>query len=95
VTLAASSVTTSAATMSGQVNPSGSPTVYTFEYGPSLAFGAISSVIALDEANAFEPVSAALSGLAANTTYYYRVIAANAAGSSSATVKQFTTGPPA
>ena len=39
----ASSVTTSSARVSGTVNPQGSPTSYTFQYGTSTSYGAQTS----------------------------------------------------
>jgi hypothetical protein len=36
----------------------------------STSFGSITPVIALDDADALEPVSATLTGLSADTTYY-------------------------
>ena len=93
VTGAASAITISGATLNGQVNPRGSQTSFTFEYGTSLTFGNITPVVALDDADAFEPVSATLSGLASNTTYYYRTVATNATGTSIGVVGSFATGP--
>jgi phosphodiesterase/alkaline phosphatase D-like protein len=89
----ASAVTTSGATLNGQVNPKGSQTYYTFEYGTSTAFGQITPVVALDDADALEPVSASLTGLAPNTTYLYRTVATNATGTTAGPVSAFTTGP--
>ncbi len=50
-------------------------------------------MVALDAANAFEPVSATVGGLAADTTYYYRVVATNATGTTAGTMMTFATGP--
>jgi hypothetical protein len=72
ITGAASAFTNGGATLAGQVNPRGQLTAYTIEYGRSTAFGAIAPVVALDDADALEPVSATLTGLTADTTYYYR-----------------------
>jgi phosphodiesterase/alkaline phosphatase D-like protein len=93
VTQAVSAVTTTSATVHGQVNPSGQQTVFTFEYGTTTSFGAITAVVALDDADAPEPVAATLTGLAPDTTYYYRVVAANATGTTSGAVLRFSTGP--
>jgi 6-phosphogluconolactonase (cycloisomerase 2 family) len=81
------------ATLHGQVNPSGQQTAFTFEYGTTTSFGAITTVVALDDADVLEPVTATLTGLAPDTTYYYRVVAANATGTTSGAVLRFSTGP--
>lgn len=93
VTGAASVVANTTATLAGQVNPGGRQTAYTFEYGASTAFGAISPVVALDGATVAEPVTAALTGLTPDTTYYFRLVATNANGTSAGAVGMFTTGP--
>ena len=93
VTLPATSTATTSATVAGQVNPNAQQTAYTFEYGTSTSFGAISPVVALDDADGLEPVSATLTGLTPDTTYYYRVVATNATGTSQGVVRTFDTGP--
>ena len=80
ITGAATDVTSTAATLAGQVNPRGLQTATTFELGTSTSFGAITAVVALDDADALEPVSARLTGLTPNTTYLYRAVATNATG---------------
>jgi 6-phosphogluconolactonase (cycloisomerase 2 family) len=93
VTQAATGTGTSAATLHGQVNPGGRQAVFTFEYGTATSFGAITPVVALDDADALEPVSASLTGLQPDTTYYARVVAATSAGTTLGAVTAFTTGP--
>ena len=92
VTLPVSSSGTSSAVLAGTVNPNGQATAYTFEYGTATSFGSITPVVALDAAIADEPVSATLTGLSPGTTYFYRLIAANATGTSMGVVRSFTTG---
>ncbi|HEY5197417.1 MAG TPA: hypothetical protein VIJ51_10375 [Solirubrobacteraceae bacterium] len=93
LTLPATSAGATTAGLAGSVNPEGRATAFTFEYGPSLAFGSITPVVELDNAIAAEPTSASLTGLTQNTTYYYRVVAANSAGTTTGVVRSFTTGP--
>lgn len=78
---AANSLTSSGATMNGTVNANSAPTSVTFEYGLTTAYG--STVTALESpvtGTSALAVSYALTGLAANTTYHYRVVATNAGG---------------
>jgi trimeric autotransporter adhesin len=91
LTGASSAVAPASATVAAQVNPNGQQTAFTFEYGTSTSFGAISPVVALDDADALEPVSSTLAGLTAGTTYYYRVVASNASGTTLGAVGSFTT----
>jgi phosphodiesterase/alkaline phosphatase D-like protein len=88
-----SAVGSTTASMAGQVNPEGQATAFTFEYGPTLSFGTISTVDETDAAGALEPVAAALSGLSPDTTYFYRLVATNPTGTTFGAVSSFTTGP--
>ena len=93
VTGAASGVTTSGASVAGQVNPEGQATAFAVEYGPTTSFGSLSTPIELDNATVPENVTATLSGLSPDTTYYYRVVAGNATGTAVGAVMTFFTGP--
>ena len=68
------------ATVTGTVNPAGSPTSYYFQYGPTAAYGRQTSAAAAGSGNAAVAVSQPLSGLAPGSTYHYRVVATSAAG---------------
>jgi phospholipase C len=90
---AASSITHSSATLNASVNPNGSNvSECRFEYGTSSAYEA--SVPCLPEPGAGESpvaVSAPLEGLAASTTYHFRVVATSANGESQGADQTFTT----
>lgn len=95
VTLSATSVASTGATLNGTVNPNGSATNYAFEYGTTS--GIYSSTTAPTAAGSgTSPVSASasISGLTPSTTYYYRVVAANGTGASNGNEMQFTTAAP-
>jgi hypothetical protein len=90
-TLPTSAVGTTTAGLTGQVDPEGQRTSFTFEYGPSLSFGSITTVNATDTAIGAESVSASLTGLTPNTTYFYRLVASNTVATATGVVRSFTT----
>jgi multidrug efflux pump subunit AcrA (membrane-fusion protein) len=88
----ASSVGSTAATLSGSVSPSGLDTHYWFEYGTGA--GSLDSRTATLDAGAGTgviAVTAALSGLKGNTTYLFRLVARNASGTSDGAEASFST----
>ena len=85
------------ATLTGTVTPKGAAvSSCRFEYGTSSAGILESSApcsslpAGMDEG---APVSAAITGLAAATTYHYRLVAANGSGTTYGATLSFTTGP--
>ena len=91
----ASSVGTGSAFVAGTVNPGGSqPVTYRFSYGtsPSNLGSSTYASSGLSGTNSV-PVSALLSGLAPNTTYYYRLDIALGSQTYSGSVQSFTTHP--
>jgi hypothetical protein len=90
---AASAVTSTGATLNGSVNPEGQAATYQFDYGTTTAYGTSVPSPAGSAGSGTTAVSEsfALSGLAASTTYHYRIEAANATGTSLGADQQFTT----
>jgi hypothetical protein len=81
----AADVTSGTADLTARIDPNGADTTYRFEYGTTSAYGA-SVPVPDGDAGAGRsdvPVSGVLSGLSANTTYHWRVLATNAAGTTS------------
>ena len=80
-------------TLPGTVNPDGaSVSSCRFEYGTTTGYGSNAACASLPGSGSSPaPVSAALSGLAANTTYHYRLLATNSAGTSDGPDLSFTT----
>ncbi len=78
---AATSLSATAATLNGTCTPGG---IYeagvSFEYGTTPTYGSHTAVIQEGPGLASRPASAAIGGLAANTTYHYRMIATDTAG---------------
>jgi len=93
VTGAASAISQTAATLGATVNPNGSEvSECKFEYGATEAYGssvACSSLPGSGESPV--AVSGSLMSLAANTTYYYRIRAANGGGTSYGSDQKFKT----
>lgn len=75
-------ITTSTATLNGSVDPNRLGTTYYYEYGPTTAYGSRTPDGNAGAGDGGVPATANLAGLAANTTYHYRLVATNAAGQS-------------
>ncbi len=87
-------------TLNGTVTPDGMPvTSCVFEYGPTSAYGqsAPCAPASLGSGSSPVAVSASITGLTPESTYHYRLVAANAneslAGSTQSPDQQFTPGP--
>lgn len=70
------------AVLNGSVNPRGTATTYFFEYGTTTAYGSTAPISpkAVGSGTSAAKVSEAISGLAGNTTYHFRVVAENGSG---------------
>jgi subtilisin family serine protease len=81
-----------AARPGGTVNSRGLPTTAYYEYGTTVAYGmqtpAVSTGTTLPTAT---PFAQAIDGLSPNTTYHYRLLATNAAGTATGADATFTT----
>ncbi|MGA7703592.1 MAG: hypothetical protein WB998_01730 [Solirubrobacteraceae bacterium] len=102
VTEGASAVGSSSASIGATVNQHGTPTSVFFQYGPTTAYGASTSVQKFGAESAPRPFSAQLSGLAAATTIHYRAVASGDFGTfygadqtlTTMTITAASTGPP-
>ena len=93
LTSPATGIGADSATLNGVVNANGDSTSVTFEYGTDTSYG--TTVTADQSPVSFPsavPVSAAISGLANNATYHFRVVAVNAGGTSYGADMTFTVG---
>jgi hypothetical protein len=90
---AASSITSTGASLAGTVTPLGAPTSYAFQYGLTSAYGSVTSSQAHILAAGDKPVavSSSVSGLRPGTLYHYRIVAANASGTTAGGDRTFTT----
>ena len=88
----ASNITRTSAKTSGEVVPTGgSVTNCHVEWGTTTAYGNSTSCSQATPFSSATPVSANLTGLAAGTTYHYRVVAENAVGANYGGDKTFST----
>ena len=93
---AASGVSDTKATVEGGVNPEGTATQWQFEYGTETSYGSTAPASPQSAGNGTSevPVSTELSGLAAGTTYHYRLVAIGANGTTYGADETFTTQAP-
>jgi phosphodiesterase/alkaline phosphatase D-like protein len=90
-THAANSVTTTAARVTGAVNPEGQPTTYFFEYGTNTSYGSHTAQASAGSGSASAAVAAPLGSLSPGTTYHYRLVATNGSGTARGSDRAFTT----
>ncbi len=81
------------ATITGTVNPNGSATTWSFEYGKTTSYGTSTAATSAGSGTSNTGVSANLSGLTPNTTYHYRLDATNGGGTTDGLDGIFTTAP--
>jgi hypothetical protein len=88
----ATGIISTGATLNGTVNANNASTTVTIEYGLTTAYGTTATADESPVAGTTNTaVSKGISGLAPNTTYHYRVVAVNAAGTINGVDKSFTT----
>jgi hypothetical protein len=92
VTDPATSVAAKSATLNGTVNPNGQSTTCSFDFGVDTNYGNSVAGSEPGSGSSDAPVSANISGLLPNTTYHYRVVATNSAGTAYGSDQSFTTG---
>jgi len=83
--------TKSTTQLNGRVNPNNQQTTYQFDYGKTLKYGKQTRSSTLDAGKLTVDVKASLVNLEADTSYYYRLKASNASGTTFGRAKQFKT----
>src|SRR5206468_4970112 len=85
------------ATLNGSVYPHGLTTTVYFQYGLTTSYGS-TTASQTKTGNTYQSVSANISGLSASTTYHFRIVATNSAGTVYGADRTFktlsATGPP-
>ncbi|MCL5884058.1 MAG: fibronectin type III domain-containing protein [Deltaproteobacteria bacterium] len=95
-TVVATSISATGATLNGNVTPNGQATAAWFEWGTSATLSSYNTTTSMSAAGgtSAQPVTAPLTGLSAGATYYFRVAAGNATGTSKGSILQFTASDP-
>jgi hypothetical protein len=78
--------------LNGTVNPNNLSTAYHFDYGTSTSYGSSTPDTSAGSGTGGVAASANLTALAPNTTYHFRLVATNAAGTTNGSDLAFTTG---
>lgn len=89
----ATSVSATAATLNGTVNPEGAATTYTFDYGTTTSYGTQKPMPAVSAGSGISAVgeSVGLTGLTPGVTYHFRIEATNASGTTLGSDRTFST----
>ncbi|MGB2874394.1 MAG: CSLREA domain-containing protein [Gaiellaceae bacterium] len=88
---AASAISFTGAVLTGTVDPSLRETTATFDYGTTTAYGSTLPLGIVGSGSGAVQVTAALSGLRQGVTYHFRLVAANAEGTTVGADQSFTT----
>jgi hypothetical protein len=91
---AAAGVTTSAATLTGIVDPNGHAASWYFQYGMTTGYGLVTPTRSSSSTSGTRNVSEAIGNLAPGKTYHYRLVASNSIGTSYSTDAVLTTAGP-
>jgi hypothetical protein len=87
----ASSITFSSAILFGSVNPNGLITNYVFQYGTTSGYGGQTPLAPAGNGTISIRLSQSVAGLQPGTTYHYRIVAVNSAGTANGKDRTFKT----
>ena len=90
ITDPATYIASDSATLNGTVDPHGLTTTVYFQYGTSTSYG-LTTAIQSKTGDTYQNVVATIGGLTASTTYHFRIIAHNSAGTRYGVDQTFTT----
>jgi hypothetical protein len=86
-----SNVSFSSAILYGRVNPNGLATGYVFQYGTTTGYGGQTPLAPAGNGTISIRLSQTVTGLQPNTTYHYRIVAVNPAGTTNGKDRTFKT----
>jgi fibronectin type III domain protein len=90
ITKPATYIASYSATLNGTVDPHGLTTTVYFQYGTTISYG-LTTAIQSKTGDTYQDVVANISGLTASTTYHFRIVATNSAGTTYGADRTFTT----
>jgi outer membrane protein assembly factor BamB len=90
ITSPATLIASFTATLNGLVDPHGLTTTVYFQYGPTTTYGSTTPARTRN-GNTYQNVSMNITGLAASTTYHFRIVATNSSGTRYGSDSTFTT----
>ena len=90
ITNPASNIASFSARLNGSVDPHGLTTTVYFQYGTTTSYG-LTTAIQSKTGDTYQNVSVPIGGLTANTTYHFRIVAANGNGTKYGSDRTFTT----
>ena len=90
-TNSATNISQNSATLNGTANPNGLATNVWFEYGTTQSLGSTAGFQSIGNGTSQVNITNTLSNLQNNTTYYFRAVAQNSAGTTQGSILSFTT----
>ena len=89
-TNAATNETTSSATLNGSLDPHSLTTTVNFQYGTTTSYTHATAMVS-ETGNTYRNIAANIGGLTMHTTYHFRIVARNMAGTRAGSDRTFTT----
>ncbi|HWE81882.1 MAG TPA: fibronectin type III domain-containing protein [Gaiellaceae bacterium] len=89
-TAAASSISSTGATLNGSVNPNGQTSSWYFEYGKTASYGSKTSSVSAGNGTTATNVSAPVTKLSTGQAYHFRLVAVSPAGTTNGADMTFT-----
>src|SRR5207248_8500246 len=86
----ATNVSSSSATLNGSLDPHGLTTSVNFQYGTTTSYGHTTTMQS-QTGNTYRNITGNISGLTTHTTYHFRIVATNSAGTRMGSDRTFTT----
>jgi plastocyanin len=90
MTKQATNVTSSSATLNGSLDPHGLTTTVYFQYGRTTSYGSTTPMQS-QSGNTYRNIASNIGGLTTGTTYHFRIVATNGAGTRKGGDRSFTT----